>query len=399
MTWKECNVMDERVRFVARALDGEPMASLCREFEVSRKTGYKMLNRYRAYGVEALRDRNRRPIRNANRLAAKVEELILEVKEEKPHWGARKIRDRLIRKYPDLKPPAKSTVHAVLDRNGKVERRGRSRKRVTGTPLSEPVHPNDLWCTDFKGQFRLGNNQYCYPLTITDNVSRYLLACEALDSVREKHVFVIFEEVFTERGLPVAIRTDNGVPFASPRALFGLSQLSVWWLTLGIAIERIEPGNPQQNGRHERMHRTLKQGTAKPAGANLLQQQEKFDRFVQEFNTDRPHESLNMKFPAECYASSNRTYTGPLPIEYPMHDFIATISKCGSLCFDRYRVYLSSALGGQPVGVTEQDDGIWSVSFMDYDLGFFDTESNKFEPGPNPFGLKLLPMCPVQSVT
>jgi len=389
MGWKECNAMDERIRFVVRALEGETVSSLCREFGISRKTGHKMLNRYRDYGVEALRDQKRQPLRNANKLPYQIEEIILNLKEEKPDWGARKIREILIRKYPDIKPPAKSTVHAVLERNGKVSRRGRARQRATGTPLSEPHSANDLWCADFKGQFRLGNHKYCYPLTLTDSATRYLLACEALDSVCEKHVFTVFEEVFKQRGLPLAIRTDNGVPFASPRGLFGLSRLSVWWLTLGIAIERIKPGNPQQNGRHERMHRTLKKGTTKPAGTNLLQQQEKFNRFIDEFNNERPHESLQMKYPSECYTPSKRNYKDTLPIDYPMHDAVAKVFDSGYFSFNGHRVYLSRALAGSSVGISEQDDGIWLVSFMNYDLGFFDTESEKFEQGQNPFGLQV----------
>lgn len=389
MGWKECNAMEERVKLVVRALEGESVSSLCREFGVSRKTGYKMLNRYQEFGIEALKDQKRQPLRNANKLPAKIEKIILEIKEDKSSWGARKIRERFIRKYPDIKPPAKSTVHAVLDRNGMVSKRGKTRQRATGTPLSDPINTNDLWCADFKGQFKLGNQQYCYPLTLTDSTSRYILACEALESISDKPVFTIFEDVFEKRGLPIAIRTDNGVPFASPAGLFGLSRLSVWWLTLGIAIERIKPGNPQQNGRHERMHRTLKKATAKPAGNNFIQQQEKFDFFVEEFNNERPHEALNMKFPAECYKNSSKTYKGSLPIEYPLHDLTSKVHTCGNFYFNGSKVYLSTALAGFPVGINEQDDGIWLVSFMNYDLGYFDVDSKKFEPGGNPFGLNL----------
>src|SRR6266853_41648 len=228
------------------------MTDVCREFGISRKTGYKVFQRYKDSGVEALSDRSRRPVRYANQLPAQIESLVVTLKREKPHWGARKIRELLVRRLAgDIRVPAKSTIHAVLDRHGLVKRAGRKRNRAHGTPLSESVAPNDLWCADFKGEFKLGNGQYCYPLTVTDQVSRFLLLCEALESTREDLACTAFERLFCERGLPVAIRSDNGVPFASPNALFNLSKLSVWWLRLGIAIERIKPGHPQQNGRHE----------------------------------------------------------------------------------------------------------------------------------------------------
>src|SRR5262249_31495052 len=195
---------------------------------------------------------------------------------------------------------ASSTIHAVLDRHGLVSRMTRPRTRAEGTPLSEGLVPNDLWCTDYKGEFMLGDKRYCYPLTVTDHASRYVLLCEAMQSNAEKPAFTAFERLFKERGLPRAIRSDNGVPFASPNGLFNLSKLAVWWLRLGISIERIRPGHPQQNGRHERMHLTLKQEATRPAGANILQQQAKFDDFVEEFNQQRPHEALDM----HCWPSS-----------------------------------------------------------------------------------------------
>ena len=273
--------MDERLRFVARLLEGEAMTEVCREFGISRKTGYKIFDRYKEHGLEALTDRSRRPVRYANQLPAQIESLIVTLKRDKPHWGARKIRELLLRGWPAIvRVPAKSTIHAVLDRHGLVRRLGRPRQRATGTPLSAGRAPNDLWCADFKGEFKLGNGHYCYPLTVTDHASRYLLMCEALESTREDLAFTAFEQLFQERGLPQAIRSDNGVPFASPNALFNLSKLAVWWLRLGIEIERIKPGRPQQNGRHERMHLTLKQEATRPPGMNSLQQQARFDAFV-----------------------------------------------------------------------------------------------------------------------
>jgi transposase InsO family protein len=385
--------MEERLRFVARLLDGEAMTDVCRDFGVSRKTGYKLFDRYKEHGLEALSDRSRRPVRYANQLPVQLEGLIVRLKSEKPHWGARKIRELLVRRLDgDIKVPAKSTIHAVLDRQGLVKRSGGPRHRARGTPLSQGTLPNDLWCADFKGEFKLGNGRYCYPLTVTDHASRYLLLCEALDSTREDPAITAFEQLFRERGLPLAIRSDNGVPFASPNALFNLSKLSVWWLRLGIAIERIKPGHPQQNGRHERMHLTLKKEATRPPGLNSLQQQERFDAFLREFNVERPHEALAMKCPAERYTPSARTYAGLPDLIYPFHDRDVIITACGRLCLHRKKINISTVLAGQRLGIKEVDDGIWLVSFMHYDLGYFDLEQKTLQPLDNPFGTRLPPM-------
>ena len=392
MGWKQCCVMDERIRFVARAIEGESMSSLCREFNISRKTGYKIFNRYKECGIEALCDRTIRPVRFGNQLPFQVEQTIVALKKEKPSFGAPKIRELIIRKYPDVRPPAISTVHAILDRYGLASRRGRRRNHATGTPLSIPTHPNDLWCADYKGQFMLGNKSYCYPLTITDSETRFLLACESLESTQEKYAITTFERVFKEYGLPLAIKTDNGVPFASPNSLFCLSRLAVWWLRLGIGIERIKPGNPQQNGRHERMHLTLKKEATRPAGENHLQQQAKFDDFMDEYNNERPHQALNMKFPSELYTASPRLYKGIEPVEYPLHDRTVDVTSCGRICIGKKKIHLSQVFAGHSVGLRQVEEPIWLVSFMQYDLGFFDTISSRFEPLPNPFGAKVLPM-------
>jgi putative transposase len=384
--------MDERVKFVARLLDGESMTSLCEEFGISRKTGYKILERYQDVGTKAFTDRSRRPVRLANQLPLQVEKYILNIKREKPSWGARKIREKLIRKFPDIRTPAKSTIHAVLDRNGLVIPRGRVRRKAEGTSLTTSIHPNDLWCADYKGEFMLGSKEYCYPLTITDHVSRYLLACEGLSTTKADYAFTVFERVFKEFGLPQGIRTDNGNPFASANSLFNLSKLSVWWLRLGIQIERIRPGCPQENGRHERMHLTLKKEATKPAGQNFLQQQAKFDEFLEEYNMDRPHEALEMKYPGEVYMRSDRSYQGLLPLEYPLHDRSIEVTSCGRICIGKMKINLSQVFAGQKLGLKEVSDGTWLVTFMDYDLGYFDIDSCRFEPLANPFGPKVSPM-------
>ncbi len=280
-----------------------------------------------------------------------MENFILNVKHEHPSWGARKIRERLLRRFSGIPLPAKSTIHAVLDRHGLVERRGRVRRRAQGTPLSLGQRPNELWCTDYKGEFLLGNHQYCYPLTVTDHASRFLLTCEALSSTKEDYAFTVFERLFKERGLPANIRSDNGVPFASAHALFNLSKLAVWWLRLGIGIERIKPGHPQQNGRHERMHLTLKKEATKPAAANFLQQQARFDKFMDVFNNERPHEALDMKCPAEVYQPSPRPYTGLPDIDYPLHDKTIVVTRCGRICLGRKKINFSQVFAGQAVGI------------------------------------------------
>jgi len=392
MPWKESSVMDERLRFVARLLEGEQMSLVCREFGISRKTGYKIFDRYKDHGLEGLTDRSRRPVRYANQLPLQLETAIVRAKQDKPHWGARKIRELLVRRLAgEVRLPAKSTIHAVLDRHGLV-RPAIRRRHATGTTLSLGEAPNDLWCADYKGEFRLGNKSYCYPLTVTDHASRYLLLCEALQSTREDLAFTAFERLFQERGLPAAIRSDNGVPFASANALFNLSRLAVWWLRLGIAIERIKPGRPQQNGRHERMHLTLKKETTRPPASNSLQQQAKFDAFLQEFNTERPHEALAMKCPAELYKSSTRLYRGLPELSYPFHDREILVTACGRICLHRKKINFSTVFAGQTVGIKEVDDTVWLVSFMHYDLGYFDLEQRTLQPLDNPFGLRLSPM-------
>ena len=387
--------MDERLRFVARLLEGEKMAVLCREFDISRKTGYKIYQRYKDLGLEGLTDRSRRPYRQANKVPMPIEARILQLKREHASWGAPKIREKLRRLYDGIQLPAISTVHAVLDRHGLVTRGRRRRFKAQGTSLSRPLQPNELWCADYKGEFMLADRRYCYPLTITDFASRYLLRCEALSTTQETYAFSVFKRTFEEFGLPKAIRTDNGVPFASAHALFGLSKLSVWWLRLGIQIERIKPGHPEQNGRHERMHLTLKKEATKPAAQNLLQQQGRFDEFIECFNEQRPHQALDMRYPAELYEPSERPYKGLSDLDYPFHDRTITVTQCGRICFDRRKINLSQVFAGQNVGVRQLNEHIWLVSFMHYDLGFFDEETSRLEPVANPFEARVLPMSPV----
>lgn len=397
MGWQECNIMDEKLKFIARILEGEKMSPLCREFGISRKTGYKLWSRYKDMGNEALIEQKRTPYRYANKLPLQMEALILETKKEFPSWGAPKIREKIKRRFSDIKLPAISTIHAVLDRNGLVESKLRRKYATSIQPmhLSNPIAPNELWCADYKGEFMLGNRQYCYPLTITDHASRYLLSCEALYSTNTEFAFETFTKAFKEFGLPKIIKTDNGSPFANAHSLYGLTRLSVWWLRLGIEIERTEPGHPQQNGRHERMHLTLKNETTKPAGLNLFQQQEKFDNFINIFNYERPHQAIDMKYPSEIYRPSEKIYKGVQPIFYPFHDKTVLVTRCGRICERGLKVSVSSAFVGQEVGIKEVEDGIWVVTFLDFDLGYFDENNSRIEPVEDPFNKKVLPMSPV----
>lgn len=390
MPWKETSVMDERMKFVGRLLSGEKMAHLCKEFGISRVTGHKIWNRYQKDGTRGLYNLSRAPHKHPNQLPFEIEQLIVRLKNEKPKWGAPKIRELVGNKYPTIKLPAISTVHCVLDRHGLVHKRTRRNKyHATASYLSTPKEPNDLWCTDFKGQFRMGNHEYCYPLTLSDFVSRFVISCEALSSTELDPCFAVFEEAFQEYGLPTAIRSDNGAPFAGGNSIWSLTRLSVWWIRLGIKLERIKPGNPQQNGRHERMHRTLKFEATKPPASNLLQQQEKFDHFRDEFNFERPHQALGMKCPADVHKKSPRIYQGLPDITYPGYDKSLLLSNCGRVCLKKRKIHISRAFANQPVGLKEVDCGIWQVDFMHHTLGYFDDENDMFEPREDPFGFNI----------
>jgi putative transposase len=381
MPWKECSVVDEKVKFVARLIEGEKMAPLCREFNIARKTGYQIWQRYKRFGQEAFVEQKRTPYRYANKLPVQLEMLILDLKKEFPDWGAPKLREKILRRHPEVKTPAISTIHAVLDRHGLVQSALRRRRyKAEGTVLTDVVEPNDLWCADYKGEFMLGDKRYCYPLTITDYASRFLLCAEALSSTREDFAFETFTRIFKEFGLPRSMRTDNGTPFASGNSLYGLTKLSVWWLRLGINLER--------------MHLTLKKGVTRPPGNNLLEQQEKLDHFIEEFNRERPHQGIGMKYPSELYKPSPRPYLGTPELFYPFHDKTIQVTQCGRICRGAVKVNLSTAFAGQEVGIKEVEDGIWVVSFLNYDLGYFDEEGKRVEPVADPFGTKVLPMSP-----
>lgn len=392
MPWKESHRVNERMRFVTRLESGERMTDLCREYGISRKTGYKFWDRYRKLGPEGLFDESKRPITHPHQTKEEIKKLVLDLKREKPTWGPAKLLVQLQKRHPGVRIPSRATIYLLLDRNGLVQKR-RQRKRgahLDGTAIPPTAAPNERWCADFKGQFRLGNQSYCYPLTITDHFSRYLISCEALEGTKTNGgTEAVFREAFQQYGLPHAILSDNGSPFGS-LGLFGWSKLSLNWIRLGIRIERIKPGHPEQNGRHERMHLTLKQETTRPSGKNLLQQQEKFDRFKSEYNLERPHEALEMKVPSELYRPSSRPYPKEIPVpEYPLHDKTRTVLAGGVVQLARVagkpiRFHLGQTFIGQQVGLREEEDDLWRVTFANYDLGLYDRRSAIFEPFKEP---------------
>ena len=376
MPWTERTPMDERLRFVRDALSGRyTLTALCARYGVSRRVGYVWLARYEAEGRRGLEDRSHAPKHCPHKLAPELCELLVAERIAHPFWGARKLLAVLARRYPRVTTwPAPSTVADLLARHGLVHKR-RPRRRPTHPGVVRPVttRPNDLWTADFKGQFRTTDGRYCYPLTIADLHTRFLLSCRGLLSTQTVTAKPVFERAFREYGLPIAIRTDNGVPFAT-QALHGLSFLNVWWMRLGILHQRSRPGCPQDNGAHERMHRTLKRQAIKPVRASTSAQQRNFDAFRQEYNEERPHERLAQQTPASQYDASPRPYPTKLPaIEYPAHFLVKTVTSAGTFRFGTHRLlYLANAMADQPIGLEETDDGIWAIYFNTILLATFD---------------------------
>jgi len=391
MPWEERNRMNERVRFIAEYLEaGEPFSSLCDGFGVSRKTGYKWVERYESDGVAGLEDRSRAPVSHPHAVAEHVVEKILRARKKHPRWGPRKLRVILQRHYPQLALPVASTIGEILRKNGLIQKRRRIRRSSPyGARLGDYGKPNAVWCADFKGHFPVAGER-CHPLTVSDGCSRYLIACQGLRRPLFKPTRNIFESVFREYGLPDAIRTDNGAPF-STLAPGGLSRLAVWWIRLGIRPERIQPGRPDQNGRHERMHSTLKSETAKPPRANFRAQQRAFDRFREEYNEIRPHEALGQEVPASRYQPSRRPYPRQLPqLEYPEHFYVAQTYPNGMISFESKQWYISSCLKSERVGLEQVDDDRWKVHFGPIPLGILDVRNAK-DRGYRAFGLLVCP--------
>jgi transposase InsO family protein len=377
MPWRQTHVSEERMKFVAACKEEKwSMAELCRAYGISRKTGYKYLSRYNALSLDGLKDRSRAPHHHPNETAREVVETIVASRRGHPTWGPRKLLAWLERQGHGDELPSASTAGDILKRHGLVVPR---KRRRTSTPSSQPLaaatHPNALWCADFKGWFRTQDGQRCDPLTITDGFSRFLLLCRAVPVPNHLHTRRQFELVFREYGLPQAIRTDNGSPFAST-ALGGLSVLSVWWIKLGIRIERIEPGKPEQNARHERMHGTLKIATASPPRPTVRAQQRTFDAFRSEYNSERPHEALGNATPAERYQQSPREFPKELPaVEYPGHFEVRRVRTNGAIKWRGRMLYVSEVLVGEPVGLERVGETQLQVYFGPVRLGTLDETS------------------------
>jgi putative transposase len=374
MPFEERNAMEGRNEFIDRwSGKQETIKDLCEWFGISRKTGYKWIHRYDEGGREALADRSRAPHHHPQQIETKRAAAIIGARQQHPSWGARKLLNLLEEQKPLQNWPAASSIGELLKREGLiVARRKRQRTPPYTQPLAHAQAPNQVWCADFKGWFRCQDGERCDPLTITDAYSRYLLRCRVVGKTDGIHVRGIFEAVFRECGLPEAIRTDNGAPFASP-APGGLSRLSMWWLKLGIRHERIEPGCPEQNGRHERMHRTLKAETANPPAANVGRQQVRFLEFEREYNELRPHQALSYQKPAELYVGSLRRYPVRLPeLEYPSGVHLRRISQQGSLKWKCERTFLSQVLARETVGLLEVEEELFEVYYGPVMLGWFD---------------------------
>ena len=365
--------MDDRLSFIAAWLRGvDSIACLSQHFGVSRKTGHKWIKRYLEGGAGELVDQSRRPHSNPHAVPPTVEKLILDCRRQHPTWGPKKLRVAVTRDYPGLVLPSTSTISRMLSRHELAGPRRRTRHAKTEPytlPFTGYDEPNAVWCADFKGHFALGSGDRCHPLTISDGFSRYLLRCKAMAHPSGPDTFAVFESAFREYGLPSAIRTDNGAPFASP-APGGLSKLSVWWLKLGIRPERIAVGHPEQNGRHERMHRTLKAEATKPPRRSIAQQQEDFDAFQTEYNEVRPHEALGQLTPASVYKPSARAYPEEIPDPAYTSDHITVrVNAAGALMWRGMRWYISLALARETIGIEPLDNGTWQVQFAGLVIG------------------------------
>lgn len=379
MPWQETSLMDQRVQFIADSQREEyDVAELARRYGISRKTAYKWMARYESDGAAGLVNRSRRPTHAPQAIAAPISDALIDVRRHHPTWGAKKLLKVVATRHPDWDLPARSTVCNLLARAGLITP---SRRRPTpahpGRPLLPMTAPNGTWTADFKGHFKTRDAVYCYPLTVVDGFSRYLLACQGVLSTAIEVARPIFLRLFREYGLPWVMRTDNGVPFATT-ALGRLSTLSVWWIRLGILPELIAPASPQQNGRHERMHRTLNAEATRPPSGNLQAQQRRFNRFREEYNHDRPHEALNQDTPASHYAPSLRSLPSTLPpLEYPGHFETRLVSRNSGIRWNRHWVCVTHTLAGEYVGLEEVGDGLWDVYFGPVALGRMDERTGR----------------------
>lgn len=381
MPWDERTRMSQRLRFIAELESCQAtMTELCERYGISRKTGYKWAQRYVELGPGGLQDRPHVAKSLPHQLSPEKVERLVDLRQRFPSWGPRKLRAFLQRHHPDQSWPAASTIGDLLKRHGLVQSRGARRRRPLPprAPRVEATSPNAVWSGDFKGQFRLGNARLCYPLTISDGFSRYLLACQGLEAISSESCKRVFESLFRTHGLPQAILTDNGSPFASASSLARLSRLSVWWIKLGIRPVLIQPGHPEQNGRHERMHRTLGAETARPPAADGPRQQERFEQFRRTYNELRPHEALGQIPPSEVYESSPRPYPSKLqPCEYPGHFEVRSVGQKGEIQWRGKPLFVSHSLEGERIGLEEVDEAQWTVYLGPVMIARFDERERR----------------------
>lgn len=381
MPWQETSVMDQRKDFIADWLSCETISGLCRVYGISRTTAYKWIERYEEDDEDGLADRSRRPHRSPGATPDHIAEAVISLRREHPSWGPKKLVALLARRHPRWEIPAASTVGDLLKRAGLVPTRScRRGSAPSPIPGGRGSRANAVWCVDYKGEFKLGSGVYCYPLTVSDEHSRFLLECQGFPSIRGDDVRTRFERLFSFYGLPERIRSDNGAPFAGTGAA-RLSRLSVWWLRLGITLDRNQPHHPEQNGRHERMHRDLKAFATRPPERNFVAQQRRFDRFRELHNHERPHEALGMSFPCEHYQPSSRHLGSRIPeITYPGHHEVRLVDHSGTMAFRGNVFFLSRALGGERVGLVERDHELWDITYINIPLGSYDLRRKRFIP-------------------
>jgi putative transposase len=370
--------MEQKVLFISDYLrERYNFSSLCTRYGISHKTGYKWVARYEELGIDGLEEQSRRPTQCPHQTTYRLQQAIIELRTQgHSRPGPKKLQQLLSQRYPNEVIPSQTTIYNILKHAGLIKPRKRRRCVSPYTEPFAPVHEaNTLWSVDFKGQFKLANGHWCYPLTVMDHYSRYLIGCQSLGRVKTRGTQQVFMQLFKEYGLPQRIRSDNGTPFAS-KATAGLSRLSIWWIRLGVLLERIAAGKSQQNGRHERMHRTLKQETTKPPAPSMKSQQRRFESFQQTYNHERPHEALKQKPPASHDQRSSRPWPGKLPdLVYPDYYDVRKVSHCGGIYWRNGMVYVSHLLHDEWVGMDEVDDGIWMIYYGPIRLGQFDIRS------------------------
>jgi transposase InsO family protein len=374
MPWKDTSTMEQKVEFICEWLSGSyTISELCRFYGISRPSAYLLIGRYEKLGIEGLLDKSKAPGNHPNKTKKEVEDRILSLKKQHKRWGAKKIYKLLFNFFTENEIPSVVTIHNILFRHGLVCPQRRIRRVKPVYPIFDPKECNEVWSADYKGKFKMGNMKYCHPLTIADSKSRFLFTAKAHESENFHSVKAEFTRVFRKFGMPKQIHTDNGSPFSSISSIQRFSRLSIWFIDLGILPVFSDPAHPEQNGRHERMHRELKADCAKPSGYDIKSQQRKLDKFVHEYDYIRPHEALNMETPASMHTRSTIPFPDRIKeYQYPAHMRVVNVTKSGSIRWKSYYwIYLSRVLIGKKAGIEEIGNGIWKVFYRDVFLGYF----------------------------